>query len=223
MIPKRIHYCWFGGGPKTELMQHCMDTWPRILPDYEIKEWNEGNFALDTAYTRDAHSRGLWSRLSNYVRLHALMNEGGIYLDTDVEMLKSFDPLLADDCFLGFQLEQRYVDWVNLAVFGSRGENVFLKRCMELTVELYNKEGKFFRGPTVTTMVLKEMGLREYGLQEIGGVKLYPREYFYPYSWRQKYSPECIGEDTYCIHHWAGSWLPKPSLFRRFWHFLTRG
>jgi mannosyltransferase OCH1-like enzyme len=176
------------------------------MPDYEIKEWNETNSPLDNAYCRAACAGGLWSRLSNYVRLHALYTEGGIYLDTDVEAVKSFNPLLHHKCFVGFQQQEKNIDWVNNAVLGAQPGHQFLKQCMELTGKLFAETGRFYRAPTVMTMRLKEMGLREYGRQEIAEVAVYPAEYFYPFPWFGKFSPDCVKENTYCIHHWEGSW-----------------
>ena len=210
MIPTKIHYCWFGGGRRNRLMRRCLKSWPRVLPEYQIKEWNETNSPLAAnSYVRAAYEQKLWSRLSNYVRLHALYTEGGIYFDTDVEVRKDFTPLLAQRCFLGFQQEEEQSDWIGSGVIGAEAGHPFLKRCMEQTVRLFETEGEFYRGPTIITAVLKEMGLGGYGLREIDGVTVYPAEYFYPYPWFGRFSPDCIKPDTYSIHHWAASWLSK--------------
>ncbi len=179
------------------------------MPDYQLKEWNETNSPLDNSYTSAAYNQKSWSRLSNYVRLYALYMEGGIYLDTDVEVIKSFTPLLGHKCFVGFQQEEEHVDWINSAILGAQSGHHFLRRGMDVTVKLFEDTGEFYRGPAVATLVLKEMGLSAYGLQEIDGVTVYPVEYFYPYPWFGKFSPDCIKENTYCVHHWNGSWL-KP-------------
>lgn len=209
MIPPKIHYCWFGNGPQSDLLKKCIASWQRVMPDYQLKEWNETNSPLDNSYTNAAYSQKLWSRLSNYIRLHALYTEGGVYLDTDVEVIKSLSPLLHDKCFVGFQLEAEDVDWVNTAILGAEPGHHFLRRGMELTVKMFEEEGEFYRGPTIATTVLREMGLSTYGLQEVDQVTVYPLEYFFPYPWFGKFSPDCIKENTYCVHHWAGSWL-KP-------------
>lgn len=209
MIPKTIHYCWFGKGPKSDLNKRCIDSWHRVMPDYEIKEWNETNSPLDNAYSQRAYAKNLWSKVSNLVRLQALYGEGGIYLDTDVEVLKSFTPLLHHNCFVGFQVKEEQVDWVANGVVGAQPGHKFLKRCVDLTQDLFAANGEFYRSPTITTMTLKEMGLKEYGPQEIEEVTIYPLEYFYPYSWTSKFSPDCIKENTYSIHHWEGTWLKK--------------
>jgi mannosyltransferase OCH1-like enzyme len=208
MIPPTIHYCWFGRGRRSALLKKCMASWQRVMPDYQVKEWNETNSPLDNSYTKAAYEQKLWSRLANYIRLQVLNQEGGIYFDTDVEVVRSFTPLRHHKCFIGFQQEAEDVDWINNAILGAEAGHPFLRRCMELTLKKFEDEGEFYRSPTISTIVLKEMGLRAYGLQEIDEVIVYPTEYFYPYPWSAKFSPECITEHTYAVHHWAGSWLP---------------
>lgn len=209
MIPRRIHYCWFGGGALSALNERCMATWRAMLPDYELKRWTEDNSPLDTAYAREAIRRRRWSRLSNYVRLHALGTEGGVYVDTDVEVVRPLDPLLGHECFIGFQLEQHPTDWVNSAVLGAVAGHPFIKACLDRTLSHFEETGDLHRSPAVCTSVLKEMGLRRYGMQEIGGVAVYPRESFYPYSWEEQFTPECVGDTTFCIHHWEASWVRR--------------
>jgi mannosyltransferase OCH1-like enzyme len=218
MIPKTIHYCWFGKGPKSDLNVRCMESWRRIMPDYEIREWNESNSPLRLPYARAAYRKKIWSRVTNYVRFHALHTEGGIYLDTDVEVLKPFDPLLHHECFMGFQVREEMADWVNSAVTGSRPGHPFLKACMERTTRLFAETGELPRSPTVVTMLLREMGLTTYGLQQVQGVTLYPREYFYPFSWTERFTPDCIQDATYCVHYWEVSWakaVAPPVPFRK--------
>jgi mannosyltransferase OCH1-like enzyme len=218
MIPKTIHYCWFGKGRKSKLNKKCMDSWHKVLPDYTIKVWDETNSPLDNAYCRAAYAQKRWSRLSNYIRLHALHTEGGIYLDTDVEMLKKFEPFLHHTCFIGFQLREEQVDWVNTAVMGATPGHQFIQQFMDLTQKSFMETGKLYRSPMLATKILKEMGLKKYGLQEVQNVAIYPIDYFYPYPWLEQFSADCITENTCCIHHWEGTWLKKkrrlPSLQR---------
>ena len=106
MIPKIIHYCWFGGNPMPELALKCIGSWKTNCPGYEIKEWNEENFDLNCCdYVREAYFARKWAFVSDYVRLYALVTEGGIYMDTDVEVLSSLSPYLDDLAFSGFQTE----------------------------------------------------------------------------------------------------------------------
>ena len=209
MIPKTIHYCWFGPQPPNDLIKRCRESWHRILPDYSIKEWNESNSPLDSDYCQVAMEHKLWSKVSNYVRLWALHQEGGIYLDADVEMIKPFDPLLEHHCFLGFQHVEEIPGWVNNAVIGSQADERFLADCMDLTLEVFEEKREFMLSPIITTTVLKKMGLSTYGRQTVGNVALYPIEYFYPYSWLEKFKPDCVKDNTVAVHHWNHSWAVK--------------
>jgi hypothetical protein len=211
MIPRIVHYCWFGGARRDRLSRRCMRTWSDVLPGFEIKEWNEDNSPLDHPYLRRALAEQRWSKLSNYMRLHALLADGGVYLDTDVEVRRDLTPLLAHDAFAGFQLRPEETDWVNNAVLGATPGHPFVRRCLELTLEAFVERGEFARSPAVTTTALRELGLREYGLQTVGepgrSVAIYPVEAFSPYSWYERYSADRITPDTYCVHRWAMSWV----------------
>ena len=189
-----------------------MQSWQAVMPEYEIRRWDQTNSPLDNAYTRETFRQQRWSSLSNYVRLYALYMEGGIYLDTDIEALKSLTPLLNEPCFLGFQQEPEQRDWVNTAVIAAEQGHAFVKMCMDRLVSAFEHDGRIDRSPTTTTTTLRELGLSRYGLQTIQGVTVYPVEYFYPYSWLEKYSPDKIKENTYCVHHWAASWKEHASL-----------
>ena len=108
MIPKKIHYCWFGGNPLPEMARHCIDSWKKYCPDYEIKEWNETNFDLHfNDYVWEAFQAKKWAFITDVVRLHALVTEGGIYMDTDVEVVKPLDSLLQYEAVSGFEAEAR--------------------------------------------------------------------------------------------------------------------
>ena len=105
MIPKKIHLCWFGNGKMDETVQNCIKSWKEKLPDYEIKIWNEENFDINISkYTKDAYKAEKWAFVSDYVRLWVLYNEGGIYLDSDVEIIKSLDELLYNKVFWGLRI-----------------------------------------------------------------------------------------------------------------------
>ena len=209
MIPKTIHYCWFGNNQKNDLIIRCMESWSKIMPEFQIKEWNEGNSPVEIPYCKSAYDRKLWSKVSNFVRLWALFHEGGIYLDTDFEVLKNLDRFRFHDCFLGFQRIEERPGWVNNGIIGAHKGNNFLEKCMSKTISIFEDTGEFILSPHVTTIVLKEMGLTQYGLQTIQDVTLYPIEYFYPYSWLEKYDPVCVKEITYAVHHWNMSWVNK--------------
>lgn len=101
MIPKKIHYCWFGGAEKSALIRQCIDTWRKVMPDYEIVEWNEKNFDLQNAvpFVKEALAAGKWAFVADYVRLYAMYTEGGIYMDTDVKVIKRYDEFLDNSFF----------------------------------------------------------------------------------------------------------------------------
>lgn len=108
MIPKTIHYCWFGGKPLPPLAIKCLESWNKYLPDYEIIEWNESNFPVNSIpYTKEAADKGKWAFVSDYARFYILYHNGGIYLDTDVEILKSLNPFLKHHSFSGFESKDR--------------------------------------------------------------------------------------------------------------------
>lgn len=128
MIPKIIHYCWFGGSPKNEKIRFCMESWKKVLPDYEIREWSEKDLFRfsDNRYVRQAYEAKKWAFVSDVFRLFALYKEGGIYLDTDVEVRKTFSPLLEGDFFIGSEKHGRF-ESIGTAVIGAAAGNGIIK------------------------------------------------------------------------------------------------
>jgi mannosyltransferase OCH1-like enzyme len=209
MIPKIIHYCWFGKKDIPEKHAEYIRKWSEIFSGYQIIKWNEENAPMHLPYMQTALQNQKWANLSNYARLHAVAEFGGIYLDTDIEVLKTFDPLLNNNCFVGF--EDVHVDWdgcINNAVLGAIPNHPFVVEMKErLTAEFDGLEKAHLSSPNFTTRLLKEKGLKEYKEQCIEDVHIYPIEYFYPYSWHQEFTPECVKEVTFCIHRFEKSWL----------------
>lgn len=114
MIPKVIHYCWFGKTEEPEEVLRCIDTWKRHCPGYQIIRWDEGSFNVNSVpYTKDAYAEQCWTKVSNYVRFWALHEYGGIYLDTDIELYKNLDSLLINECFFGLEHCKRYPFYQN--------------------------------------------------------------------------------------------------------------
>lgn len=137
MIPKIIHYCWFGENPLPELAQKCIASWEKYCPDYEIKEWNENNFDLNgCAFVKEAYEAKKWAFVSDFARLKIIYEEGGIYLDTDVEILKSFDTLLGNKCFLGEETSGFVATGLG---FGAEKYNPIIKELLEMYI------GKHFK------------------------------------------------------------------------------
>ena len=119
-IPKVIHYCWFGRNPKPKLFKKCLKSWKKYCPDYKIVEWNEDNFDISSnLYTKQAYENKKWAFVSDYVRIYALYNEGGLYLDTDVKILKDVSNVVDKDMFLGYEDS----GYVGTAVIGVKEKN----------------------------------------------------------------------------------------------------
>ena len=215
MIPKVIHYCWFGRGELPPLAKKCLDSWKKYCPDYEIKEWNEDNFDLDSyPYVREAYDKRKFAFVTDVVRLYALYHEGGIYMDTDVEVLKPLDRFLSHHAFSGFENDQfvptgimaseKGGKWAkdNLAYYEGRH---FLKEdgSMDLTTNVV----------TITNYMLP-LGLKQNNtFQDFPGlITFYPKDYFCPKSYAD--GKIYLTDNTYTIHHFAGSWITKSDRLR---------
>ena len=208
MIPKIIHYCWFGGNPKPALAKKCIKSWKKYCPDYELREWSEETFDIQSAplYVRQAYDCKKWAFITDYVRLWAMYNFGGIYMDTDVEVLKELDLFLDNKAFSGFESE----DAVPTGIMASEKGNVMVEELLHY----YDERSFIVNGePDITpnTVIITEMML-PHGLvlnnqyQTVNTFSLYPKEYFCPiYPGQVKVT---ITENTYTIHHFSGSWLP---------------
>jgi mannosyltransferase OCH1-like enzyme len=212
-IPRRIHYVWFGGHPLTKLAERCLESWRRVLPDYEITRWDESN-TPSNPWIEEALRQGDWVMACNQVRLLVLQLHGGIYLDTDVEVVRSFDPLRDLGCFLG----QQYVPdgtpykphtmTVNDAVLGATAGHAFLaERLARIPpIEIALAMRPF--SPPLATATLVDRGLRGYAERptRLGDLTVFPKEWFYPYFYGEEFDPGCVTTDTFAIHHWAKSW-----------------
>lgn len=207
MIPKVIHYCWFGRGKMPELAVKCIESWKKNCPDYEIKEWNEDNYDLDMfPYTREAYDNRKFAFVTDVVRLYVLYNEGGIYMDTDVEVLKPLDKFLVHHAFSGFESE---VD-VPTGIMASEKKGLWVKE----NLDYYN--GRHFITPngsfdlrsnvvTITQLLLPHGLKRDNSYQDIDKmITIYPKDYFCPKDYNSK--EIMLTENTHCIHHFNGSW-----------------
>lgn len=181
MIPKIIHYCWFGYGEKPKLARKCIDSWKQYMPDYQIIEWNEDNFNINcNAYTRMCYNQKKFAFLSDYVRLVVIEQYGGLYFDTDVEVIRSFDDLLNYGLFLGFETDQ----FVNTGEgFGSEPHHPAVKKMISKYDPLLDGEHGTVGCPILNTAALLELGLIQNGKLQIFGDKkivIFPAEYFNP-------------------------------------------
>ncbi len=207
MIPKIIHYCWFGRGEKPALAEKCIASWRKFLPDYEIKEWNEDNFELDAwVYAREAYDNRKYAFVTDVVRLYALYTEGGIYMDTDVEVLKPLDAFLHHHAFSGFENDTS----VPTGIMASERGGVWAKENLE-----YYKGRHFLSAEgemdlrtnvyTITQYMLRHGFVSQNSYQDFPGlITIYPKDYFCPLSVFDRKLH--LTENTVTIHHFMGSW-----------------
>ena len=207
MIPKVIHYCWFGRGQMPQLALKCIESWKKYLPDYEIKEWNEDNFDLDMyPYVREAYDNRKFAFVTDVVRLYALYHEGGIYMDTDVEVLKSLDSLLKYEAVSGFESPTQ----IPTGLMACReGHPLFKELLYEYNGIHFVKEDGTLDLTTnvvrITNACLKNGLVLNNKLQTIKGFTILPKDYLCPKSYKD--GKIYLTKNTMTIHHFAGSWL----------------
>ena len=226
MIPKIIHYCWFGGNPLPELAIKCIESWKKYLPDYEIKEWNESNFDINCcAYVREAYEAKKWAFVSDYARFWILYQHGGLYFDTDVELIKSIDDLIVKGAFMGCEpwnaapalsdIKTKEAANPGLGLAAAPGLGLAAAPGLGLYKEVLDAyECDHFtiteKGgpPTVVermTKILLRHGLKDDNdIQFIEGIYIYPSEYFCPLDYGT--GQMTITENTRSIHHYVASW-----------------
>lgn len=202
-IPKIIHYCWFGNGKKTQLVEKCIDSWKKFMPEYQIIEWNERNFNINISqYTKQAYFEKKWAFLSDFVRLYALYCCGGVYMDSDVEALKSFDCFLNHRAFTGHETEYLPIT----AVLGAEKKHPWIKMLLDYydTAELNNVPNTQII--TKLSMPLVEKHENNFRLLK-DDVHVYPVDVFCPFDHvNLKVLPN---KKTYAMHHFQGSWLNR--------------
>ena len=208
MIPKIIHYCWFGRNPKPEGVQKCIASWKKYLPDYEIKEWNEENFDIHiNKYCEQAYNNRKWAFVSDVARVMALYHEGGIYFDTDVEVVQSFNPLLHHKAFLGFEGTQ----WIATSTMGTEPGNPIIKQFIDNynTRNFENEEGHLDLKSNVrvlTKMLIDEQGLILNGKeQQLKYFHIFPTDFFTPFDYINGKLRKTT--NTYSIHWFDQSWI----------------
>lgn len=211
MIPKIIHYCWFGRGKMPDLVLKCIESWKRYLPEYEIRLWNEDNFDINLyPFAAEAYAERKFAFVTDVCRLYVLREFGGIYLDSDVEILKPLDNFLNNHvAFSGFEDNDR----LTTGLMGSEKNGLWVNELLKYYDHrsFYLKDGTIDITPNteIITQIMEEKGLKiQNSLQEIKGYcTIYPSDYFCPKSWLTK--EIYITPNTYCIHHFTGSWLPS--------------
>lgn len=226
MIPKIIHYCWFGGSPLPKEARRCIESWKTYCPDYVIKEWNENNFDFSRcAYASQAYEAKKWAFVSDYARFRILLDEGGLYFDTDVELLKPIDPIAAQGPFMGFENDEKRLVAPGLGL-GAEPGMAFYQEMVSYyeSIRFLNADGSCNLMTIVdrTTEMLKRYGLSDVdGIQMVAGIRLYPKAYFNPMnmnSGRIVRLPETVS-----IHYYAASWENDYNLFRgKVYQWATR-
>lgn len=210
MIPKKIHYCWFSGEKKPRSIQRCIDSWKRVMPDFEIHCWDGNSYDFDSVpFVRDAMAAKKYAFAADYVRLYALYTEGGIYLDSDVEVKKSFEPFLSQSFFCG--TEAFYADNIinyrmEAAIMGAEKEHPFVAECMD-----YYKKAKYYDPkrlkvmPVVISEIAEQYNYQYRNIQQqlINNITVFPTSVFTNDICPEKENVEHV----IAIHHNAGSWI----------------
>lgn len=217
MIPKVIHYCWFGGKPLPPLAEKCVASWRKYLPDYEIRRWDETNFDVEAhPYTRDAYAAGLYAFVSDYARFKILFENGGVYFDTDVEVIRPMDDVIAAGPFMGFESDGHGSPIAvapGLGLAAEAGMSLYaeiLKRYDDMP--FYDVEGNrnpYSMIPMVSELLVSKGLKGGVGIENVEGISVYPQEWFNPFedtTGRLKKTT-----NTRTIHWYSKSWMPKES------------
>lgn len=194
LIPKVIHYIWVGGKPFPKTVERCIESWKKFAPDYEFKLWNEENAPMDHPYVRAMYAKGKWAFVSDYIRFWVLEREGGIYLDTDMELLKPIDSFLSDSLFMGKTKD----GYVACGIIGAVPRHPAIRKMLDF----YEQDTNFsidMTSPKVATRTLSE--------ESYADISIYEPSYFYPCDDGERCAPETLAA-AYATHHWAESWVP---------------
>lgn len=208
VIPQVIHCCWFGGKPLTPLAQKCIESWNKYLPEYPIITWNEKTFDVDSVpFTQEAYNCKKYAFVSDYVRLWALYHYGGIYMDTDVEVIKDLDKFMNFQAFSGF--EQK--NYMPTGIMAAVPHHPWIHRMLEhyRGRSFFNPDGTMDLKPNVifmTELAEKEFGLKRGNELQIlkDDVHIFPNDYFCPMVWETREIK--LTPNTHTIHHFAYSW-----------------
>ena len=220
MIPKIIHYCWFGGKPKPELAEKCIESWKKFCPDYKLVEWNEENFDINSnLYVKQAYEAKKFAFVTDYVRLYALHTQGGIYMDTDVMVLKPLDEYLQHEAFSGFESKTKIPTGIMAA---EKGNPLFAELLSYYDTATFIKEDGSLNMTTnveIITDMLTPKGFIPNGkYQEVEGFALYPQNVFCPDT--KRLNDEEYIKNTATIHYFAGSWKSEATKKReRSWWY----
>jgi mannosyltransferase OCH1-like enzyme len=208
-IPRIIHYCWFGGKPLPSLAKKCIKSWKKYLPDYQIIRWDEDSFdILAHPYTKEAFENKKWAFITDYVRLYVLYEIGGIYMDSDVEIIKPLDKFLQHSAFSSFESPYH----IPTGLMASSKNNNWIKVLLQYYDNRSFLDSEKTPNLTTNTVVITEISQEQFNLKIenryqvlLDDVHIYPSEYFCPMNWSiKKIEPT---ENSYALHHFAGSWI----------------
>ena len=209
MISKIIHYCWFGRGEKPESAKKCIASWKKFCPDYEIKEWNEDNCDyLSMPFMAEAYKARKYAFVSDVMRLIVLEKYGGVYFDTDVELVKDISPLMNDDGFIGFENDMYVASGLTIAAIP---HHPVIQAMISEYEKLHftNPDGSFntVGCPHLNSDVMEQFGLVRNGKEQmVEGIHVYPADYFNP---RDSVTGKVTKTaNTYSIHWYSMSWIP---------------
>lgn len=221
-VPKILHYCWFGNGEFPKREKKCTDSWSKYLSDFKVKRWDESNFDIHcNKYVEQAYEAEKYMFVSDYCRLLALYNEGGLYLDTDCLVKKDFSPLMNEKAFTGYGGDN-YEIAAHALAFPAR--HPFVKECLDsYKGENFINDDGTYNMYTINrrmTRLLQKHGFVPDGTQqEVCGITIYPMTYFCPISMLPDTVKDCKSKNTYCIHIWSSKELKRErSLIVRFAH-----
>jgi len=218
MIPKKIHYCWFGGGEKPKLAKKCISSWETYCPDFEIIEWNENNFDVNmNGYTKMCYETKKWAFLSDYVRLWVVNQYGGVYFDTDVEVVRKIDFLLDNKSYFGYETIENEIEksfFINTGLgFGAEANSLATEKMIEEYNDLLDGTNGVLFCPELNTKALKNIGCSLDGnLEKYDWGTVYPIEYFNPYESTTGVLKKT--KNTVSIHWYMGSCVSRMERLR---------
>ncbi|NJL75892.1 MAG: glycosyl transferase [Saprospiraceae bacterium] len=212
MIPKIIHYCWFGGQPQSALMISCLRSWKEYLSDFQIIEWNETNCNFDIPYAKAAYAAKKWAFVADYTRLKVLHEMGGVYLDTDMLIVKPLDTFLSHRFFIG--CEKSTV--VSMGIIGCLPSHPLIQQFLTY----YEQQVFDIQHPIVITRLMTDFLMAAgfvkcHSILTIQDLTIYPSNYFYPFPFPPYGTYHAhLKPETYAVHLWAGSWLSEWEYFK---------
>ncbi len=205
-IPKIIHYCWYGGKPMPRMLSYCIDSWKQFLPDYKFMLWNEDNTEFDCNFVKQVYNEKNWAFVSDYVRLKAVYDYGGIYMDTDMLLLRSLNYFLDKRCFFCAEHNKS----IGVGIFGAEPNDSFIGECLQT----YRMENPEIVG---IPAIVSRLFLNKYNLERKFNdiiiekdIIIYPPEYFYCLPYTKLFDihnyKKYLVENAYGVHLWSGSW-----------------